>query len=172
MMTRDDLLNQYTPPDFMTPTKEYLESFPWLNPGESIIIDYLNVDPQNPEPFPGRGSAVTVVGGTSTKSGDILDIILLDYQVDMMLILRRHVEENEFRRDLGDLLIQYRMWLDLEEVLRNTEFKNPLLPKFGDTDVESITANGGTQTGIALQQGVDEYSLQVHLRFQKEYQIY
>ena len=155
----------FTEINFMEPLRAFLEAYPALGSGEKLTIDYLDIDPRNPEgPV---GNAVAVVGGTSSKAGDVLGGIVRDYQVDLILSLRRHTNSSASRRSLGDFLVNYRMWIDYEEDMRGTAAEHNLLPRFGDTQQESISASGGTQTGIALKPGVDEYSIQLNIRFQK-----
>ena len=150
---------------FMEPLRLFLEAYPALGPGEKLTIDYMDIDPRSPGGP--AGSAVTIVGGTSSRTGDVLGGIVRDYQVDLILSLRRHTNSSASRRGLGDFLVNYRMWIDYEEDLRGTTDEHPLLPRFGDTAHESIGAGGGTQTGIALEPGIDEYSIQLNIRFQK-----
>jgi len=155
----------FTETKFMEPLRAFLEAYPALEPGEKLTIDYLDIDPKNPtRPL---GSAVTIVGGTSEKSEDVLGGIVRDYQVDLMLSLRRYTNNNASRRSFGDFLVNYRMWVDYEEDRRGKHDQHPLLPKFGDTERESISAGGGTQTGLSIEPGVDEYSIQLKIRFQK-----
>ena len=155
----------FAPMKYMEPLKAFLEAYPALEPGEKLSIDYLDIDPRNPHGP--QGSAVTIVGGTSEKTGDVLSGIVRDCQLDLMLSLRRHTNSSASRRSLGDFIINYRMWIDYEEDMRGTSNENPLLPRFGDTAYESISAGGGMQTGIALEPGIDEYSIQLNIRFQK-----
>jgi hypothetical protein len=158
--------------EFLSPLARYLASYPCLGEDDRLELapmGYLDVDAG--DPAAPQGSAVIVTGGESARAADVLGNVEVESRVNLMLVLRRFTNDNDLRRGLGDFVINFRLWIDYEEAMRGTAAENPLLPRFGDDPSrESRECRGGTQTGVAVgMDGVDEYSLQLALRFVRVY---
>lgn len=158
--------------DFLTQLAAFFESYPNPHPGERITIapiNYLDIDSDRwVNPNRPQGAALIPTGGTSTKTTDITKGIVRDYQKNMMLFLRRRTNDNDLRRDLGELVMNIGLWVDEEEDKRGTAEENPLLPKFGDDPAyERIVCGNELQTAIAIEEGLDEYALQISVFFRK-----
>lgn len=154
--------------EFMKPLRDFLMSYPGLNAGESLSIDYLAIDPSNP----GRpqGEALSFVGSSIVRrQRDVCGDTTLSEQANLMLILRRYTQENEYRRDIGDFLFNYTRWVNYEQGQRGTPDESPLLPHFSDTNQEVIRADGGMMTATEVEPGIDEFRIQLHLEYQTEY---
>jgi len=160
---------QFEEIDFMTPLREFLVQYPNLRPGERLEITYMDIDPSNPNRP--EGEAFAFVGSSiNLEVADILDTTTASEQSNFVLILRRYTQDNEFRRDVGNFLINYIRWINFEQSRRGKIGEHPLLPKFGMTLNEKISANGGVQTGVGIEIGVDEFQIQLQCQYQTVYQ--
>lgn len=155
--------------DFMTPLREFLVEYPALKPGDSLEINYMDVDLRLQQRS--EGGALAFVGSTVVnEQNDILGNSIHTEQTNFILILRRHTTDNELRRDMGNFLMNYIRWINYEQTRRGTSKAHPKLPKFSMTHEEKIRANGGIQTGVELKPGVDEYQIQIQCLYQTVYE--
>ena len=155
--------------EFLKPIREFLTEYPGLQPGESLAINYLSIDPRNqnkPE-----GTALAFVGSSIIKkSGYIGGDIIYDEQANLMLVLRRYTNNDEFRRDIGDFTFNFIRWINYEDAMRGTDEEHPKLPRFSMTNIEEIRADNGGIAAVEIEPGVDEFHIQLHLRYQTHYQ--
>lgn len=153
--------------DFMTPLREFLAAPSFLAPYERLTIDYMQIDPSNPS----EGSAMAVAGMTRPiVERDILGNSVVTESLNLILTMRRHTNDDELRRDIGNFIINFILWVHHENELRGTADQNPNLPKFSDTQTESISASGGMAIGGTAETNLDEFQLQVHITYQKLYE--
>ena len=157
--------------NFMEKMRGFLQSYPALLPGESLEVGYFQVsDNRFENPDTPQGYAVSFAGGNiKNRKADILGGVYLTEQVNLILVLRRYTTDTELRRNVGDFLFNYNRWINYEQEMRGTSEEHPLLPKISMTDHEMIRADGGMQTAVAVETGVDEFQLQIHLEFQTVY---
>jgi hypothetical protein len=83
----------------------------------------------------------------------------------------RPTNDDEFRRDLGNLMPRLMDWIGEENSKRRKPLqRNPLLPTFGnlDTMMESLTASGGHMTG-RVDDTRDQFTIGLHATFKVQY---
>jgi hypothetical protein len=159
--------------DFMSTLRAFLAEYPALNPGETLEIGYMSItaNPRENRKFP-EGEAIAFVGSAVVrKTEDILGRIELDEQSNIVLILRRHTDDANTRRDIGDFLFNYTRWINYENSRRGMSDEHPKLPRFSMTQDEVIRADGGMQIGTIEVDGgvVDEFQIQIHIEYQTVY---
>jgi len=178
-------MNAPPPIEYLTPLVEYLKNYndilhemsTELTP-PTMEIDYMAV-----ESDPQTGYALVVVGTNPiTKSTDIARSAYSTITtVNLMLLLRRFNNSNDFRRNTGDFFIQFADWVNFNEVLRQFQQPPPFLPMFSrrvffdgaewkteplDSTEEKIECMGGMENITEIQQSVSEYQVQLKLTYE------
>lgn len=154
--------------DFMTPLKDFLQQPSFLEPGETLTIDYMQIDPTSPA---GAGNSMAIAGmARPSEDRDVLGNTVLTETLNLIFTMRRYSNDNELRRDIGNFIVNYIRWINHEQQLRGTAEQNPLLPKFSNTSFESLSASGGIAVGGTVETNIDEFQVQIHLTYQTEFE--
>ena len=101
---------------------------------------------------------------TKTVSGRVTEVKLTNFAI----IIRRLTNIDELRRDTAVFVKELIEWVNDENRKRKTPDENPKLPKFGNTNNESMTATGGYKTGVHLDSGQPFADFIVQLHFDYE----
>lgn len=157
----------FTEIQFYRPLSDFLTQYPALGGGEVLELDYIKIEERRGDT---TGTAIVPVGTTIVKqTTDVQGNTLITEQVNLVLQMRRHTEEQEFRLTLADFLINFSRWIQYENAMRGTSQEHPLLPHFSATPNEIIRADGGALGAVDISPGVDEFRIQLHLQYDTIY---
>lgn len=152
--------------DFMTPMKEFLQSYPLLKPWEQLTVDYMQIDPQSPI---GDSNAMAIAGmPRPSYNKDIPGTMILHQEINWIFTMRRWTNDNELRRDIGNFIANFNYWINKCQMLRRMGRYIPLLPSFGNNENEYIEAAGGMGMGSTVDPNVDEFQISIHIAFELE----
>lgn len=151
--------------DFMSKMRLFLENPPFLDEGETISIDYMQIDPASQM---GEGNAVAIAGmPRPTISDDILGNVVLQQEINWIFTMRRFTNDNKLRKDIGNFIGNYNLWVNTSQALRQAGYDVPNIPTFGDTENEVILASGGMGMGGTEEPNLDEFQIQISITFEK-----
>lgn len=161
-------IKPYESIDFMTPMRNLLENPPFLEEWETLKVDYMQIDPQAPI---GTGNAVAIAGmPRPVFVEDVQGNVLLRQEINWIFTMRRFTNDNELRKDIGNFIANFNLWINTLQAQRNMDIDIPEIPKFGDTDNEEIIASGGMGMGATQEPNVDEFQIQIHIMFEKYFE--
>ena len=156
----------FTPKPFMRDIRAFIadiavDMYPQDIPVD-VRVDYQMIDPDGA--MSPQGIAVAQVGlDTPNRSIDVLGGIVITRQANFMVIIRRQMAENDWRRETGDFLQNMANRIEYENALRGTPEEHPLLPHFSETRNEEIRCTGGMETMNEVEPGIVENALNVML---------
>ena len=163
----------FTPTDFMQPIQAFItaiatDMFP-QDIATPIVVNYQTIDPDSEmvRQTNGQGLAVAQVGiDTPNRSTDVIGLeTIVTRQANYLIIIRRQMSEDEWRRNTGDFIQNMANRIEYENVMRGTTEEHPLLPHFSDTQKEAIWCNGGIETLSEVEPNVVENALNLILTY-------
>jgi len=153
--------------EILEPLRDFLLTYPYTTPVQSIAIDYGQVEKSDDA---GEGNALTLVSRLRLReSKTVTGRVIETWRFNFALIIWRDTNDNELRREISEFIIQLISWVNDENRKRGRSYQNPALPTFSDTEVESLNADGGGLVRILPADNRSEFRVALHIDFQKLY---
>ena len=164
----------FTTTDFMQPIQKFVtaiasDMYP-QDIATPIQVNYQIIDPNGT--MSPQGIAVAQVGiDTPNRLTDVIGLeTIVTRQANYLIIIRRQMSEDEWRRNTGDFIQNMANRIEYENIMRGTTEEHPLLPHFSDTEKEAIWCNGGIETLSEVEPNVVENALNLILTYDLVFQ--